>query len=135
MIVKVTNNSYISIESAIIENEFEPRSWQQLSEKETNPFDKLENIDIRFYISFIAFSIQCLFVWGKWETIVHTIESLDKITSSYPSFHTEEHKYMKIYLHEYLIYAEDKIYQTANAKLKDKRDELKLRVQQFTIGK
>lgn len=89
---------------------------------------------MRVYGNLIAFGLQWLFVVEKWETIVDTVTRFNKIASVFPNFTHDSNKFLRIYLLEFSLHAQEKLYQMANAKSKDKRDEIKLREQQYNIG-
>ncbi|CAI2384889.1 unnamed protein product [Moneuplotes crassus] len=95
------------------------------------PFDNLEGRDMRIYGNFIAFTVQCLFVSEKWESIIDLISRFTEAISMFPPIDPEFISFLKIYLFKYIVYSVDKLYQVACAKSKDKRDELKLRTQQL----
>ena len=91
--------------------------------------------DMKLYGDIISFGLQCLFIVEKWETIVNTVTRFNKIISLFPKFSDESNSYLRIYVLEFSLYAQERLYQATYLQTKNKRDELKLRVQQFNIGK
>ena len=89
---------------------------------------------MKLYGDIICFGLQCLFLFEKWETIVNTVNKFNKIISPFPRFVDEFNTYLRIYVLEFSLYAQERLHQAAYLQTKNKRDELKLRIQRFNIG-
>lgn len=70
--------------------------------------------DIKFYSDFISYTIQCLFVAEKWESMVDLADtSSNQILTIFPD-PDNEILFLLSYLLQYRIYGEDKLYTEAN---------------------
>lgn len=96
---------------------------------------KASDSDVRFYSSFITYTIQCLFVAEKWESMVDLADiACKQFNELYPD-PDDDILFLLAYLLQFRIYAENKLFTAANAKTEQTRDELEARIQKFNHWK
>jgi len=91
--------------------------------------------DIKFYLDFISFTIQCLFVAEKWESMVDLADTASKqIWVLFPDPENEM-LFLLGYLLQYTIYGENKLFTEASQKTTKVKNTLDNRIKQFTHWK
>jgi hypothetical protein len=115
-LVKVTSNSGDN-KSSMSESMKENRTVKFADKSKREGFAKSVKAsydDIKFYSDFISYTIQCLFVAEKWESMVDLADtSLKQILAIFPD-PDNEILFLLSYLLQYRIYGEDKLYTEAN---------------------
>lgn len=103
----------------------------KIIEKDVNAIDS----DIRFYSNFIAYTIQCLFVAEKWESMVDLADIASKqLNEIYPD-PDDDMLFLLAYLLQFRIYAENNLFNTAHGKTMKTKEDLEARIQQFNHWK
>jgi hypothetical protein len=103
----------------------------KIIEKDVNAIDS----DIRFYSNFIAYTIQCLFVAEKWESMVDLADiSSKQLNEIYPD-PDDDMLFLLAYLLQFRIYAENNLFNTAHGKTTKTKEDLEARIQQFNHWK
>lgn len=103
--------------------------------KKPSPLLHISSPSFEFFVNLLCFALQLLFIYEKYETIISTISTFNKISSNYPDFADGRFRhYSKIWMMDLKVYSLTTIYEKISVETKNKRDELKLRIQQFNIG-
>lgn len=91
----------------------------------------LNDGDIKLYSNFVAYSIQCLFVAQKWESMVDLADLSSKQLLTICTDPDDELLFLLAYLLQFRIYAENKLYEVARAKTEQVKQALKARIDEF----
>lgn len=91
--------------------------------------------DLKFYSGFIAFTIQCLFVAEKWESMVDLADTANKQFSLISPELDDNMAFLSSYLYQFRIYGEDKLYATASQKTAKVKEDLEIRIKKYNLWK
>jgi hypothetical protein len=92
---------------------------------------KINDTDLRFYSSFIAYTIQCLFVAEKWESMVDLADIATKQFYKIMPDPDDDMLFLLAYLYQFRIYGENRLYSEASAKTAKVKADLEARIQKF----
>ena len=104
---------------------------EQKAESESKMTVSLNDGDIKFYSNFIAYSIQCLFVAEKWESMVDLADLSSKQLLTICPDPDDELLFLLAYLRQFRIYAENKLYEVAKNKTEKVKHALRVRIEEF----
>lgn len=90
---------------------------------------------MKFYSGFIAYTVQCLFVAEKWESMVDLADTANKQFTVISPDLDDNMAFLSSYLYQFRIYGEDKLYSTASQKTTQTKEDLEIRIQKFNQWK
>ena len=99
------------------------------------PKVQLNDADMKFYCSFIAYTIQCLFVAEKWESMVDLADIAAKQLLSISPDPDDDLLFLLGYLLQFRIHGEDKLYSEARQRTSKVKHDLEVRIQEFNHWK
>ena len=96
---------------------------------------KVPEKDLKFYSDFIAYTIQCLFVAEKWESMVDLADTANKQLLTVCPDLDETMSFLSLYLYQFRIYGENKLYTSASQQTDKVKQDLAVRVAKFNQWK
>lgn len=92
---------------------------------------KVTESELKFYSDFIAYTVQCLFVAEKWESMVDLTDTANKQLLAVCTELNDTMLFFSLYLYQFRIYGEDKLYTTASQHTDRVKEELAIRIAKF----